>query len=576
MKEKEFKDREDSLLQDELSKKGMDRRSFIGKTTKIAGAALGATLVGSLYGLPVSAVSSSSVTKSNGKQPDLVFPVISDIHIYSDDNQNLDKFMTTLEQLNGVAPKQDAIAVVGDLTEHGTPIQYDRFMSAYQAKKQSQAVPLLAIGNHEYHNGLSIAESQSLFLKKTKMESLYYHKVIKGYHFIVLGTEDGHDNETFSVKQIEWMGEQVRIANADDPNKPIFVFHHFPISGTVYGSEWGFSKNRDLFYNTLKPYPQVIAFSGHTHYPMDDPRIIHQEDFTSIGTATGAYVWLDPGRIQGEVPEGADFLNQALVVEVYNNKVLLKRRDIHNNDWTGEPYEVSMPANKNNFKYTDKRRNKKAPYFTKDAMLSIVNEQTTAGSLAIMLTQAKDDLLVHDYKITARYAENGEVAKEVLAFSDFYKDPVPNPLTLSIDGLKPNTLYELEVHALDAYENVSERPLKVLGKTLDGVIEEIAITLSKDRINGVTDKLDVTVENLRAPKGDWIGLYEINENPGSIASIWWMYTTVTDRTVQFTYDPSQNFYPNRYKEGATYKFVYFYGSGYDAVASATFTVGSED
>ena len=77
-----------------------------------------------------------------------------------------------------------------------------------------------------------------------------------------------------------------------------------------------------LLYDTLKPYPQVITFSGHTHYPLDDPRIIHQEDFTSIGTSTGAYLWLDAGRIQGEVPEGADFLNQALVVEVYENKVL--------------------------------------------------------------------------------------------------------------------------------------------------------------------------------------------------------------------------------------------------------------
>ena len=70
---------------------------------------------------------------------------------------------------------------------------------------------------------------------------------------------------------------------------------------------------------------------------------------------------MDAGRIQGEVPEGADFLNQALIVEVYQNKVLIKPRDIHNNDWTGEPFEISLPANKNNFKYTEKRRGKKAP-----------------------------------------------------------------------------------------------------------------------------------------------------------------------------------------------------------------------
>jgi len=575
MTEKEVTNEEQKSVQDALFKNGMDRRSFLGKTTKMAGVALGATLVGSFNSSPVGAVSSSSVMKSKGNQPDLIFPVISDVHIYSDNDKNLEKFKTTLEQLNQVSPIQDAFVVVGDLTEYGEAAQYDKFMSTYKWRKQSQAVSMMAIGNHDYWNGLSAADAQKRFLDKSGMESIYYHKTIKDYHFIVLGTEDGLTEGTFSVQQIEWLGEQLKQANADDPKKPIFVFHHQPIKDTVYGSEWGFTLNRDLFYDTLRPYPQVISFSGHTHYPLDDPRIIHQKDFTSIGTSTGAYLWLDTGRIQGEVPDGADFLNQALIVEVYNNKVLIKRRDIHNNDWTGEPFEISYPANKQNFKYTEERRDKKAPFFAKDAMLSIVNDQTTVTSLVIMLTQAKDDLLVHDYKIVVKNMGTGEIEKESLAFSEFYQDPVPNPLMLTIDELKPNTLYELEVYALDAYGKESTNFLKVLGKTLEGVVEEVIITLSKNKLNGVKDKVVVTVENARIPKSDWIGLYEVNENPGNIDSIWWMYTEITEGTTTFIYDPSLNFYPERYKEGATYKFVYFYGSGYDAVASTNFTVGSE-
>ena len=54
-----------------------------------------------------------------------------------------------------------------------------------------------------------------------------------------------------------------------------------------------------------------------------------------------------------------------------------------------------------------------------------------------------------------------------------------------------------------------------------------------------------------------------------------MWTEVTNGTLKFTYDPSKNIYPDRYKEGSTYKLIYFYGSGYDAVASATFTVGKK-
>ena len=184
-------------------------------------------------------------------------------------------------------------------------------------------------------------------------------------------------------------------------------------------------------------------------------------------------------------------------------------------------------------------------------MVSIVQDETTPFSLTFMLTQAKDDVLVHDYKIIAKRVDNGEIEQEYLAFSEYYKDPIPNPLTLTIDKLKPNTLYELEIFALDVYGKESPKSLKVLGKTIEG--KEISISLSKTQLNGVHDTVLVTVENARAPKSDWIGLYEVNEKPGVPASIWWMWTEVTNGTLTFIYDPSKNIYPARYKEGSTYK-----------------------
>jgi hypothetical protein len=410
-----------------------------------------------------------SMDKSQYK-PKLIFPVISDVHINSDHNYTLEKFITTLNQLNRVAPKQDAFVVVGDLTESGDLSEYDKFMITYNTRKQPKAVSLMAIGNHDYWNGLSVEDAQKRFFEKTGMQSIYYHKVINGYHFIILGTEDGITEGTYSSNQNEWLGEQLRKANADDPSKPIFVFHHQPMINTIYGSEWGFSKNRDLFYNTLKEYPQVIAFSGHTHYPLDDPRIIHQKDFTSIGTSTGAYLFLENGRVQGEIPEGADFLNQALIVEVYDSEVLIQRRDIHKNDWIGEPFEINYPANKQKFKYIDPV-DKKVPFFKPNSIISIDHEKTTATGFTIMFTQAEDNLLVHDYKIIVKKAETGEIANQFLAFSEFYKDPVPNPLTLSLDVLQPNTLYMIEVHALDSYGNLSSNSLNVFGRTLDGELK---------------------------------------------------------------------------------------------------------
>lgn len=546
-----------------------DRRTFLKRTTQVAGAAVAVSLTGTLNAIPVSAKVKSSVMKPKAN---LVFPVISDTHIMRDSDHTLDKFKETIKQLNEHVPRQDAFVTVGDLTDSGYEEEYDRFMSVYNQGKQAGVESMFAIGNHDYWNGLSVKEAQQFFLEKTGMESMYYHKVVKGYHFIVLATEDGLTEGTFTKEQIKWLDKQLHMAQEDDPEKPIFVFHHQPIKETVYGSEWGFDLNRDLFYNTLSKYPRVISFSGHTHYPLDDPRIIHQKDFTAIGTSTGKDLWLESGRIQGDHPEGGDFLNQALIVEVHKNKVIIHRRDIHNDDWTGEPFEIKLlpsQASHHGFKYTEDRDHIR-PHFTGNAMASIHKESITNTSLTIMLTQAKDNLLVHDYRIVAK--AKGEEEKEYLAFSEFYKDPVPDPLGITVNGLKPDTIYEFDIYALDAFGNESKHSLSTMGKTSDE--ELVNITLSPDTVPGTHDKIEVKVEHVREPLDDWIGVYEENEKPGEATpSIWWMYTPEVDNgTVTFTYDPSNNVYPGRYKENATYKMVYFYGSGYDAVASQTFTV----
>lgn len=461
-----MKSEKGSLSNTDMEKKESRRRRFLKVSTFVAGVALVGILASS-FGHPlIEAATKDRISPSkHNKKPELVFPVISDVHIKESGTSDLKKFETALDQLNRLAPKQDALVTVGDLTDHGRVEEYDRFMSVYNAKKQPQAVSMLAIGNHDYGNGLSAADAQKRFLDQTGMKSTQYHKVIKGYHFIVMGTEDGRIEGTFSKKQIAWLSERLKQAKKRDPQKPIFVFHHQPIKDTLYGSEWGIDINRDLLYDTLKDYPQVITFSGHTHYPLEDPRIIHQKDFTSIGTSTLSYLWLDAGRIQGEVPQDyADTLSQGLIVKVYKNKVKIERRNFHSNGWSGKPFEIQYPVKKSHFKYTETRDRIK-PRFKYKSAISVVKEKTTATDLEIKFDQAVDNTLVHDYKIEAKNMKTGKVEKEFLAFSEFYKDPVPNPLTLAISGLTPDTQYQIEVRAIDSFGNASDRTLKVIGKT---------------------------------------------------------------------------------------------------------------
>jgi len=429
------------------------RRSVLGRT------AAGVGVFGGVMAGPADA--RTDVSRANGT-PDLVVPVISDTHVEraSEGGKNQRELREALSQLNDAAPRSDVIVVLGDFTDNGYTEEYDRFDEAFRTFEEAQqdATSLFAIGNHEYF-GPATDEAQQRFLDRTGMPSIYYHEVVNGYHFIVLGTEDDRASGTFSAEQIEWLDDQLALAEADTPDRPIFVFHHQPLQDTVYGDEWGIEKNGDELYDTLREYPQVISFSGHTHYPMDDPRIVHQRDFTAVGTGTIETMWVPSGRKQGEVPPDADVLNQGLVVEVRGADVVIRRRDFHADSWTDDPLGIDPFGE---FTYTDDR-DRTPPEFPDDACLSIASRSPT--ELEIEIPQATDDRLTHDYRVRATDRITGVIVREFLAFSEFYRDPVPDPLSLTVDELTPGTPYEIEVWAIDSFDNESERALRTEGRT---------------------------------------------------------------------------------------------------------------
>jgi 3',5'-cyclic AMP phosphodiesterase CpdA len=436
------------------------------KSRKKIGAILAIITLGLTTSLSnVQAFSESSNSEKHNRKPELVFPVISDVHIDNGSTADMEKFRSAMDQLNKVAPDQDAFVVVGDLTDYGYATEYDKFFNIYNEKKQAGVNSMFTMGNHDYWNGLSVKDAQARFLEKTGMESIYYHKEVNDYHFITLSPENSNTHGLYTVDQINWLGEQLEEAEKDSPGEPIFVFLHQHIKDTVYGSDlWGTQENKELLYNTLKKYPQVITFSGHSHYPLEDPRTIHQKDFTSVGTSSVSYLELEPGKLQGFHPQGYQDISQGIVVEVYNNEVVIKKRDFHKDDWVGDPWVVKSPARINKYKYTENRDQEKPNFKSKDEA-SIVAEKSTLRSLNIAFPQATDNLFVHSYRIKAINKETGKIDADFTAFSDFYYDPVPKKLEFPVNGLNPGTAYEIEVQALDSFGNQSKTNLKVEGTT---------------------------------------------------------------------------------------------------------------
>ncbi|QCJ42819.1 hypothetical protein FAY30_13365 [Bacillus sp. S3] len=286
---------------------------------------------------------SDTQTEQTDNKPALQLAIMSDTHIDTHDPVVNQKFVTALQDLKKVAPDYDAISINGDMTNFGLAEEYQLFKSILKENKNPSADEFMVIGNHEWMEKRIIPETsvsdeqlKGRFIEEMNVSGLYYDKWINGYHFITIAGEKSEatmvgmygdserDSAYVTEEQIKWLEKTLPI-NAVD-HKPIFVFFHQPITNTVYGSEWGARLQDQRILAILKKYPQVILFSGHSHYPLDHPKSIYTDGITMVNTSSVAYTY---------TPESGEnyTLSQGYVVNVYRDKVEFKAREFSTGSW---------------------------------------------------------------------------------------------------------------------------------------------------------------------------------------------------------------------------------------------------
>ncbi|GMA63149.1 metallophosphoesterase [Alicyclobacillus fastidiosus] len=297
-------------------------------------------------------------------KPKLSFAVISDIHLRAgvDDVGNPyydhvaeNKFQAALQDLHSINPHTNALVIDGDLTVTGVQTDYDSMNKVLNETPHPRHT-LFAMGNHEFYhafydengyynpsafpNGETEQTAITRYLKNTGMPSLYYSIVIKGYHFIVLGSEKSrisnpnyYDNAVVSDTQLQWLDNELK----NSPhNKPSFVFLHQPIPNTVAGSTGNYIIDSDNFIKILDKYPHIILFSGHGHWTLkNQPETMWQGKFTAFNDSCVRDPW-DPttNSLVGD--------SEGLYVQVYKDKVVVKGRDFTNKQWIDQ-YTVNIP-----------------------------------------------------------------------------------------------------------------------------------------------------------------------------------------------------------------------------------------
>jgi 3',5'-cyclic-AMP phosphodiesterase len=301
---------------------------------------------------------SEEPTADSGESPLLRFPVISDVHVNEYNPAAQSKFRAALQDLYAVAPDADALIINGDLTTEGTEPQYD-MLNAILAEVPHAPVHT-TMGNHEYYkawvdeqgawnpdgfpNGETETMSINRYLAKTGTESLYNDEWIGDYHFVFLGSEQYRQSDPtnaedayLSETQLQWL--EGKLAEGASSDKPIFVFLHQPLPYTLSGSSIPINNRavvqHERLMEILSQYPQVIFFSGHTHWSLNMPTTIAKKRFTMFNTST---VW-DP--LNASDTSIGPNESEGLYVEVYADKVVVKGRDFYRRQWIeGQTHEV--------------------------------------------------------------------------------------------------------------------------------------------------------------------------------------------------------------------------------------------
>jgi predicted phosphodiesterase len=396
----------------------------------------------------------------SGFTPVLRFAVASDVHIKEHESVECDRLKKLFEYSYNYADTQgyknlDAVVFAGDVTDHGSATQLKRFRTIVEDNIREGTQFICAMGNHEFFGG-----SQTVF-ERVMGQSADQHNVINGIHFVSVSPSNGSD---YTVKY-DWLDEVLREAVGDAPESPVFVFQHHHIKDTVYVSEEWYTEQLGTVFDK---YPNIIDFSGHSHGPINNPRSIYQDKYTALGTGTLSYFEMNSGMSYGTIPPNASSAAQFYIIEVdTQNRVKIMPFNILTGEFftrqnEGAPDEqlvwyVPRPSDPSAFTYTrDRWSAAAAPYFDEDAVIVPTGMTANGTRVSFTFPQAHDDECVYSYTLTM---SDGKKEKSYSVFSDYYIEPLPEEITISMAGIKAGTTYTVTVTAYDCYGAACEKPL---------------------------------------------------------------------------------------------------------------------
>ena len=375
--------------------------------------------------------------------------VISDVHLNSNPGSEA-TLRTALEYFRdrGV----EAVLVAGDIADAGRRQELQLFADTWFRVFPDDKAPdghhverLIVYGNHcmdgwrwnKYmresaeaaaRDGLGYAPSRARIWEEVFHEEFkpIWMKTVKGIPVIGAHWETRETNPN-GIAIESFMAAHGREI---DPRMPfIYVQHAHPKDTCMGAWAWGHDDGRAT--RALSPFPNAIAFSGHSHYSLTDERSVWQGAFTSINAASLSYASFDYSLRENTSGNSFGYRGESrphrmsnigrcrsghgMLVSVFADHLAIERRSFIYDDLLGDDWIVPLPAANGTYSYAKRAAKRLAPEFAAGAKVTVAvtpkkdekdEKDFTHVTLTFPAAQPRGGCRVNEYEVTAVLCED--------------------------------------------------------------------------------------------------------------------------------------------------------------------------
>ena len=349
----------------------------------------------------------------------------------------------------------DGFFGLGDFSSVGGESDYVNYANTLKEHVRPETVCVNIHGNHEFKND----NYKEYFINNFGHDPDTVTQ-INGFSCIAFSGERSATEWTFTPRSLKWLSDSIKEAEKTADGKAIFVFNHPHPWGTVYGSTvWGDPQLNVV----LKDHTSVVDFSGHSHFPMNDPRSINQITYTAFGCGAMATFETDKDYLPGQHPDGYSPAAQMSIVEADNDgSVRILGYDLLSDSYICE-YYIDNVNDKGSFPYTFRNmyHNDKVPVFPDNTSATAYRNGNGEWVISFDEAQAAPGFIVHEYRVTIKNDKGLIIYTENFVNDYFVFDEDDTAeFRIGTDTLESGKNYTLIVRAESAYHKYSA-PLRI-------------------------------------------------------------------------------------------------------------------